>query len=173
MDLHVEAHLHVLPVGICGLLRRLLGGLLLHLRAGVLDGLLHLIEGHYCVGLFLDVDLGDGLLVEIDDLNVVGRDVGEAIVFEVDGGDDGIADVTGLRTEDADRLHHVQERAAGELGGLLIGVVACVERKRQSEGKRKQSVLRAKRHRAVSEWDLVRQREGQRAEAASRPQSTQ
>ena len=45
------------------------GLLLFQLCASVCHRLLDLIEGHHGVGLFLDIDVGDGLFVEIDDLN--------------------------------------------------------------------------------------------------------
>ena len=74
------------------------------------------------------------LLARSIDLNILGRHVGEAIVLEIDGGADGVAGYPGLGTRRAYRLHHVEERAARQLGGLLVGVVAGVEGGGQGDG---------------------------------------
>ena len=123
--LDVEADFHII-VGI-GIRRRRAGGmlglLLLHLLPRLFHLLLHLLEGHHRVGVLEVVDLGDRFLVEIDDFDGVGRDAGHAVVFEVNGGDDRVAGLARLGTEPSGHLHHADQGSAGDLGGLLVGVV--------------------------------------------------
>ena len=70
------------------------------------------------------------------------RHIGQPVVFEVNAGDDGIADMAGLRTEKADGLHHVQQRAPRQLRGLLIGVVGGIDGGRKEDGKQERSAIK-------------------------------
>ena len=129
----VEGHLDIGGIGIGGRGCGLRGRLVLQLLGGFGCLVLDLLEGHQGVGVLDHVDVGDGFLIEVDDLDGVGGDVSQAIAFQVDAGDDWLACLTRLRAEGASHFGQAEHRAAGELRDLLIAIVG--ERNRgQGEG---------------------------------------
>ena len=91
--------------------------------------------------------MGNGFLVEIDDLNRLSRHIGQPIVFEVNAGHDGIAHMADLRTEEADGLGHVHQRAPRQLRGLLVSVVSGLNGGGKYEGKQERSAIKGGEHR--------------------------
>ena len=128
--MNVEGHIHILLRLVGGLLLRIGLGFFrlgLGITLGLLDLLLHLLEGRGGVLMLHGVDVGDCAGIEIDDLRAIRSNPCHAIAAHVHLRGDGLVRLARLRTEGAGHFHHPYERPAGDLRGLFVAGI-CQQR---------------------------------------------